>query len=376
MDYFIMNNEKIFVEIKDSNIILKKYVNGILIQLKENQKKEIIDELKVKDGYNYDSQMLIELMHSNPSLNCNFEYYYTFLSYIEGIIPERFKSKFYNNLKTLQIELNMDVESKSDNEERTYVACGGYNTKNNKIVMNPKSVNQIKEVSRTTNDPNTFFWKHFNINLLHELFHMASSHYDRENGISLSGFDKYPADNIYDSNRGLTEGMTEVLSCCGIPGTVEISCGYYIEELFINQLAQIVGTQPLLDSYFGNLGNSLLCKKLCEIDNDTSKAASLFTLIDLNYSLHEKNTEQTILGTIQSRLVEYYSQRILMEIENGALEEEIRKSMNIYKNMLVTKDVLNAMKKDPSNYPNLDESIEAYNYLEIEVNNLFKNKTK
>lgn len=376
MDYFILNNEKIFIEIKESNIILKKYINGMLTELNENQKKEIMSELKTKDGYNYDSQMLIELMHSNPSLNSNFEYYYNFLSYIEGIIPEKFKSNFYNNLKTLQIELNLDVESKNDNEKKFYTTCGGYNTKDNKIVMSPESINQIKNISKVTNDPNTFFWKHFNKDLLHELFHMASSHYDKETGISLSGFDKYPANNIYDSNRGLTEGMTEVLSCCGIPGTIEIACGYYIEELFINQLIQIMGTQPLLDSYFGNLGNNLLREKLCEIDNDVAKASSLFALIDINYSLHEKNEEQTILGTVQSKLVDYYSKKILLDIEKGIPEIEIRKSMDMYKNMLVTKEVLNTMKKNPSNYPNLDASIEAYSNLEMEVNNLFKSKAK
>lgn len=376
MDYFIVNNEKIFIEISGSNIILKKYINGILTKLNENQKKEIMNELKTKDGYNYNSQMLIELIHSNPSLNSNFEYYHNFLNYIEGIIPEKFKSNFYNNLKTLQIELNLDVESKNDNEKKIYATGGEYNTKDNKIVMNSENINQIRNLSKITNDPNTFFWKHFNCSLLHELFHMASSHYDRETGVSLSGFDKYPSNNIYDSNRGLTEGMTEVLSCCGIPGTIEIACGYYIEELFINQLIQIVGTQPLLDSYFGNLGNNLLCEKICEIDNDVDKASSLFALIDINYSLHKENKEQTILGTIQSRLVNYYSQKVLLDIENRVSESEIRKSMNIYKNMLVTKEVLNTMKKNPSNYPNLDASIKAYNNLEIEVNNLFKNKTK
>lgn len=376
MDYFIIDQEKIYIEIKNTDIIFKKYINGVLTELNKNQKKEILDELKTKDGYNYDSQLLMELMHSNPSLNSNFEYYYNFLSYIEGIIPEKYKSNFYNNLKTLQIELNLDVEPKTDVEKKFYTTCGGYNTKDNRIVISPESISQIREISKVTNDPNRFFWKHFNKDLLHELFHMASSNYDKETGISLSGFDKYPANNIYDSNRGLTEGMTEVLSCCGIPGTIEIACGYYIEEMFINQLTQIVGTQPLLDSYFGNLGNNLLCEKLCEINDDVAKASSLFALIDLNYSLHEKNEEQTILGTVQSKLVDYYSQRIFMDIEKGVSESEIRKSMDIYKNMLVTKDVLNTMKKDPSNYPNLDISIEAYNNLEIEVNNLFKSKAK
>ena len=376
MDYFILNNEKIFIEIKDSNIILKKYINGILTNLNENQSKEIMNELKTKDGYNYDSQMLKDLMKSNPSLNSNFEYYNNFLDYIEKIIPEKCKSNFYNNLKTLQIDLNLDVELKNDNEKSSYITSGGYNTKNNKISMNPENINILKTISKDTNDPNTFFWKNFNKDLLHELFHMASSNYDKETEISLCGFDKYPVDNIYDLNRGLTEGMTEVLSCYGIPGTIEIACGYYIEELFINQLSLIVGIEPLIDSYFGNLGNKLLCEKLFEIDNDAVKASSLFVLIDVNYSLHQKNEEQTILGTIQSRLVDYYSKKILSDIENGVSELEIRRSMDAYKKMLVTKEVLNTMQKNPANYPNLDVSIAAYKKLEMKVNNLFKSKVK
>lgn len=376
MDYFIMNNEKIFIEIKDFNIVLKKYVNGILTNLNEKQEKEIMDELNSKNGYNYDSQMLIELMQSNHSLNSYFKYYYKFLSYIEGIIPEKMKSNFYNNLKTLQIELNLDVEPNNDDKKMIYIPCGGYNTKDNKIVISPENISEIKKTSKITNDPNDFFWKHFNKDLLHELFHMASSHYDNETAISLSGFDKYPANNIYESNRGLTEGMTEVLACRGIPGTIEVASGYYIEELFINQLIQIVGTQALLSSYFGNLGNRLLHEKLCEINNDFAKASSLFSLIELNFLLHKTNDEQTILGTVQSKLVEYYSQKILLDIEKGVSESEIRKSMDRYRDKLVTKEVLNIMKKKPSNYINLDASIDAYNNLEIKINNLFKSKDK
>lgn len=376
MDYFILNNEKIFIEIKDSNIILKKYINGILTNLNENQSKEIMNELKTKDGYNYDSQMLIDLMKSNSSLDSHFEYYYNLLDFIEKIIPEKCKSNFYNNLKTLQIELNLDVELKNDNENSFCITSGEYNTKDNKISMNPENIKNLKTISKDTNDPNTFFWKNFTKDLLHELFHMASSNYDKETGISLCGFDKYPSNNIYDSNRGLTEGMTEVLSCLGIPGTIEIACGYYIEEKFINQLSLIIGAQSLIDSYFGNLGNKLLREKLFEIDNDAIKASSLFVLIDINYYLFKKNEEQIILGTIQLRLVDYYSKKILSDIENGAPELEIRKSMDVYKEMLVTKEDLNTMQKNPANYPNLDASIEAYSNLEMKVNNLFKGKVK
>ena len=50
--------------------------------------------------------------------------------------------------------------------------------------------------------------------------------------------------------------------------------------------------------------------------------------------------------------------------------------MDMYKNMLVTKEVLNTMEKNPSNYLNLDASIEAYSKLEANVNNLFRGEVK
>ena len=168
MDYFIINQEKIFIEIKNTDIILKKYINGVLIQLNENQKNEILNELQSKNGYNYDTQMLIELMQANPSLNSNFDYYYNFLSYIEGIIPDKYRTNFYNNLKTLQIELNLDVEPTKNDDSKFYTTCGGYNTKDNKIVMRPESIIKTKEISKVTNDPNTFFG-----NILIRIYYMS-----------------------------------------------------------------------------------------------------------------------------------------------------------------------------------------------------------
>lgn len=259
---------------------------------------------------------------------------------------------------------------------KNYTNDGGYNTKENKIVMNPGSIKKLREISKVAQDPNTFFLKHYNNTLLHELFHMASSFYDEKTGISLCGFDKYPADNIHESNRGLTEGMTEILACAGIPRTVEISCQYYIEELLVNQLTLIVGLQPMIDSYFGNLGNKLLGENLCKIDENLSKDLDLFLLIDLNYDLRYSQEKQTILGTIQAKLIEYYYKKIFIDIDNGVSEEEIRKSMNIYKNMLVTKEVLIATRKDPDNYPNLNVSLDSFKNLETEVNQLFQRKVK
>lgn len=67
----MISQEKIFIEIKNNNIILKKYIDGVLKELDEDEKKQILDELKSGDSYKYDTQMLIELMKSNSTLNSN-----------------------------------------------------------------------------------------------------------------------------------------------------------------------------------------------------------------------------------------------------------------------------------------------------------------
>jgi len=39
MDYFTINNDKIFIEIKDDEIIFKKYINNELILLSDEEIK-------------------------------------------------------------------------------------------------------------------------------------------------------------------------------------------------------------------------------------------------------------------------------------------------------------------------------------------------
>lgn len=375
MEYFTFNKEKIFVDYKDGKLLFMKYVNNQLTILTEEETNIILNSLRPNNEYIFNSKELVELIHANPSLNRNFEYYHNLLSCVESIIPSKYKSNFYNNLKTLQIDLNLDVVY-NEEEKSFYTDSAGYNTKNNKITISPRFIKETKEVSEKTSNQEEFFWREFNHTLLHELFHTASSNYDKNTGITLGGFCKYPLNDAKFTNRGLTEGMTEVLACYGIPGTIEIACGYYIEELFIDQLSQIIGAEPLIESYFGNLGNELLCEKLKEIDGSSINDYYLFNLIELNYSLKEENDKQTILGGIQTKLINYFSKKILKDIESGLSEKEIRDKITMYKNYLVTKDVLITMQKNPDNYPNLSDSLDEFKNLEELVDNLFNGRTR
>ena len=140
--------------------------------------------------------------------------------------------------------------------------AGSYDFLNNEIILNYEGNQKVKEISKINSNPEVFFRIEINKTLVHELLHMASIYYDKENNKELSGFDSYPNEGLLNCNRGLTEGMTEVLACLIVPGSVEISCGYYIEELFVNQLALIIGANIMIDSYFGNLGIKEIKEKL------------------------------------------------------------------------------------------------------------------
>lgn len=379
MNYFTLNNEKIFIEIKDKDIIFKKYIKGILTQLDEKEKEKILKKLQIKNKFILYTQMLIELIKSNKSLQ-NKDYDYTdILSYIEEQIPEKNRANFYDKLKTLQIELNLDPNRKQLEAEDELPKAGYYNIETNKIVISSEFIKILKEISLSMPDNNSFFIENLEKCLLHELYHMASSTFNEETGIYSSGFIKNCDDeNIYNSNKGLTEGFTELLACCRTPFSNEVTMEYQVEMMLINQLIQIIGIKPVYDSYFYNLGTDLLSEKLFEVSpNMPEEAKKLFINIEFNYLLELLgNQEQTFLGESQRILVAFYSQKIYSDIENGVQEDEIRKSMSTYKNTLITDEVITSLGKDPSKYPNLNISTKMYQYLEENVNETFKGSSK
>ena len=75
----------------------------------------------------------------------------------------------------------------------------------------------------------------------------------------------------------------------GVPGTIELSSGYYIEASLINQLILLVGNETFARSYFLNLGTTPIQNKLNEIINNPVMSYNLFRSIELNYSIKNLN---------------------------------------------------------------------------------------
>ncbi len=364
-NFFTYNNQQYFIFFEDKTLKILKKENSDLVKLTENEEKEIVNILSNKKGYEYDSNKLIEIINSNQELESK-EYLTTILEWLENIIPANSRENFYNNLKTLKVNLDFDdVASKVNNEK----AGGAYNTRDNSIIMDKKTTLKTWEIAKLTSNPKESFGKIYSETLLHELAHMSSSKYDSKTGISLCGFDKFPSDIESEKNRGLTEGFTEIIAMAGFPNVYEFSSNYYIEENLINQLIQIIGLDVFLKSYFENLGTSLLEQKLEKIIANSTLAFQLFRSIEINFQIRDLKEKQNILGNIQLILLDYLEKKCEILSEKGDLEA-IKNILQIYKQMLITPKKLQLMNKNPDNYEGIVESIEKFQRISEQFSNI------
>lgn len=374
-DFIILDIGKIVI-IREKNE--KKYykeINHKLYDLTEEELIYIHSIFNNNKRYDYDSEKLTELVKQNDTIEYK-DYILKFLEFLERIIPENCQDNFYRNVQTLKTNLNFnDSRSVSFTEQKEfYEAVGNYNTENNFLTIFPPYLNKVWEIAQRTNDPKGFYQKEVDQIILHELFHMASSNYDPDTTISLCGFDKYPPETEYDKNRGLTEGLTETLAMVGVPGTIEVASGYYIEVLLVNQLTQIVGTDVMLTSYFSNNGTKDIELKLNEIINDEYRASHLFRRIEDNFLIKNINGQQSILGNIQMTLINYFKMKLLNDyIADKTTRQLIIQSIHLFEQMLITPEKLKMMQKNPKNYSGIVESIELFNKIKAVFQGLDNN---
>lgn len=374
-NYFVYNGKKYIVEYKDKNMNVYKYNDGRIEILSEEEAQMIKQLLNSKYNYVYDSITLTDLVNANPEIE-NKEFIMNFLNWLERVIPENCRDNFYKNIKTLKTTLNTNIDlSKVEPISNGYSTSAGYNTSINSLTMNEKSLYELWIIAQSNANPQDFYWRHYSQTLLHELSHMASSRYDSETKISLCGFDRFPPENENDKNRGLTEGFTEIISMAGVPGTIEISSGYYIEASLINQLIQITGNEVFLKSYFSNLGTQPIQEKLNEIINNPTMSFNLFRNIELNYNIRDINEEQNILGNIQLSILDYLDKRIeLLLAENRV--NEISGILANYELMMITPEKLKMMQKNSQQFIGIDESINKFNEIKNKYESYLNEETK
>lgn len=107
-NFFTLNGKKYVILFGNLRITILRKENDKLVLLNEEEKKEIISILNNKSGYRYDSEKIMQIINSNNALD-NKGYLSNFLQWLENIIPLECRENFYNNIKTLKTDLNLDI---------------------------------------------------------------------------------------------------------------------------------------------------------------------------------------------------------------------------------------------------------------------------
>ena len=368
--YFIIDDIKYIIAYDNNQLKIKKMENNLLYELTETEKGEINRLISHKTGYIYYSEKVINIVNNNPNLFLNNDQHakeqlINLLNWLEDHIPIEHRQTFYDNLSTLTLMHNFNLissdyfvshDSHFSQSNNLDISIGGYNSKTNNIEIGPQGLWHLWKVAQTTDNPNEYYFRQYMQTLLHELIHMSSTKFDKEGGIALSGFDKYPSQDIKEQNVGLNEGYTELIAMAGVPGTEDIVSPYFIECALINQLIQIIGIDALQESYFGNKGTELLESELCKLINDKEKAFELFRSIEVNYQLGNGSEKQNILGNIQLTMLDYLEKKLEILSVQGK-DGEINKIIYFFENMIVTPRKLQAMGRDANNYEGVTDSI-------------------
>lgn len=368
--YFIIEGIKYIITYDNNQLKIKKMENNSLYELNEVENKKINQLISHRTGYIYYSERVINIVNNNSNLFLNNNQYakeqlINILNWLEDHIPMEHRQIFYNNLSTLTLMHNFDLissdyfethDSHFSQNKDIDISMGGYNSKSNSIEIRPQGLWHLWKVAQVTDNPNEYYFRQYMQTLLHELIHMSSTKFDKENNIALSGFDRYPSQDISEQNVGLNEGYTELIAMAGVPGTEDIVSPYFIECVLINQLIQVIGIDALQESYFGNKGTKLLESELCKLINDKEKAFELFRNIEVNYQLGNTSGKQNILGNIQLTMLDYLEKKLEILSVQGK-DDEINEIIYIFENMIVTPRTLQAMGRDANNYERVTDSI-------------------
>lgn len=347
LNYIILDIGKIIISWENKERKFYKETNNQLTPLSKEEENYLNNYFNKQYSYELNSEYLTNLINNNINIKEK-EQITVLLSWLEILVPDNAKNNFYKNIQTLKI--NYDKENISNNK-----SIANYDDTTNEINIFIKNIQEIAIKSKIPDDE---LAKLINQTTLHELCHVASSKYNEDTKIAVSGFNTYPTNLESEKNLGLTEGMTEIISMFGIPNTLESNSTYYIEASIINQLISIIGNKELINSYFMNNGTSKLEAELNNYNQDPNISWNLFRNIETNFLLRNDNIKQTFLSTIQNTLIDYLNIKLKREdISN----DEKDQSILLFKQFIITPEKLKLLNKDPNNYVDLQTTINKFN---------------
>ena len=309
-----------------------------------------------------------EIAKNNPTFSINQEGWRTVISNIESVIPEDARNNFYRNLQSVQIEVTNEEETRKDTGT---MRAGYYNPVENKLCFSEEALQLLK--SMPLHDGSDGSVRALSI-VVHELLHMASSHYDKDTGIVRSGMDILNTDGTsISANSALTEGITENLAALVVEKIIgkpmqqdvfEIS-GYQKQMLVAGQM-QLLCNDDVLSDYFKAEGTTKTREKIKEYiaNNELSEEIVeeetnyLFSRIEDSYLLqqfeHEDNFSSSMPHLIQNTMLTALSGKLDEYIQKGIIStpEHLNDFCDIFqKKMLISENGVDSKK-----YPRVDGS--------------------
>ncbi len=361
-DYFFTLNKKCYsVKFHQDRIEVTRLENGQLKELTSDEQKEIEKVIHPNRGFIYYSDRLTGLIENNNQID-NKEFLTPYLNLLEQAIPDQLLETFYNNVKTLKTSLGLNIDFQQPVSTKEVGTSGEYNIPENTINIYDDAVRRKWDIAQSAANPQQFFWNYYSGTLIHELTHMASSHYDKEEKICYCGFDKIPPLSENDRNRGLTEGFTELFALLLVPGTSEKASDYFVETSFVLQMASLIGFEPLCNCYFANLGIAPLEQEMSKWLPNPNQVSELFRSIELNFNLTGRPGPQNILGNIQATLLTGLETKC-EQLEFMGCDKEIKPLLTTYGTAFITEDKLKFINRDPDDYIGLRESQARWNAL-------------
>ena len=330
--YIIINDVKYIIIPDATKYKFYKEKNNKLETLTEEEYEKINSIYNPEYNDIWYSQTLEKITFENESLNqipiLNA------LERLENLIPEKYRERFYQKLKTLKI---IPITETSNKDEAD--ALSAYRPSTNTIVFNYKNIyDKLKK-----NNPNITskeITAYSLQTLIHEIVHMASSEYTEKPKSSYVGFNKYPCEKLSDNNIALTEGMTEMLANYIYPlSFVDYKTIAYGHEVrLVQQLSLIAGNDCLIDVFFGNKNLSEIENRLLDIakgtviepHSDKKRVSTMFMMIESNYNaINNKKAEEIEFPNIKHL---NHKHNTLFLIQNTLFLYLTAKCEKLYKN--------------------------------------------
>ena len=227
--------------------------NMIKYSIPMSVKKILQSPIVVRRTNTIDEQALENMPYGNIILN--------FANYMIENIDDENLTNFYNNINNLSV-----------NFDTTYSHTSGeYSAVNNTIDLDTKT---IEKVDKT---------------LPHELFHLSSTYYDKNNKICYSGFGQFKKGLLI--GLGLTEGYTELLTERYINPNLNTNTNtnedlykypYSVETLLSESIEEIVGQEKMTELYFKSDLMSLI--KILEKYTSSREIVNFIRKLDYIYS--------------------------------------------------------------------------------------------